>query len=190
MIKDIDEIDDEYLYNSVLKTYVKGIISGYPDGSFSGDRILSRAEASSVIVRLIDKNSRIKKNLEKNSFFALEVLNLVNIERQNTGIDQLVFCEDLNSIANLKSKDMSDYDYFSHESPNYGSFFDMLKDRNIDYTTAGENIAMGQSSPKEVVSAWMNSPGHKRNILNPNFNKIGIGVYFGDRIYWTQAFTN
>lgn len=194
MIKDIDEINDESLYNSVLTTYVKGIISGYPDGSFSGNRNLSRAEASSIILRLIDKNSRIKQNLEKNSKkispFALEVLNLVNIERQNVGIHKLTFCEDLNSVANLKANDMSSYNYFSHESPNYDSFFDVLKDRNIEYTTAAENIAVGQQTPEEVVNDWMNSPEHKAHILNPDFNKTGIGTSSGDKIYWTIVFTD
>ncbi len=189
-IKDIHKINDKSLYDCVLKTYVKGIISGYPDGSFSGDNYLSRAEASTVIVRVIDESSRVKQTINKNTDFANEVLNLVNNERVKEGIHKLEFCEDLNSVANLKSKDMAIYNYFSHNSPNYGSLFDMLKKRDIKYMAAGENIAMGQKTPKQVVEAWMNSPGHRQNILNSNYNKIGIGVYIGDRIYWTQAFTS
>lgn len=189
-IKDIHKINDTDLYDCVLKTYVKGIISGYPDGSFSGDNYLSRAEASTVIVRIINKDSRVEQELNKSESFAEEVLELVNMERNKRDIGNLIFSEDLNSVANLKSQDMATYNYFDHNSPNYGSLFDMLRKRNIGYGFAGENIAMGQRTPESVVDAWMNSPGHKRNILNPNYNKIGIGVYIGDRIYWTQAFTD
>lgn len=189
-IKDIHKINDENLYNCVLNTYVKGIISGYPDGRFAGDNFLSRAEASSVIVRVIDKDSRIKQNLDQTAAFADDVLRIVNKERNKNGLSVLQFCKNLNSVANLKSKDMATYNYFDHVSPNYGNLFDILKEKNIAYKTGGENIAAGHTTPQQVVDAWMNSPGHRKNILNPNYNKTGIGVYFGDRIYWTQNFTN
>lgn len=189
-IKDIHKINDENLYNSVLNTYVKGIISGYPDGSFAGNNFLSRAEASSVIVRVIDKDSRIKQNLDQAISFADDVLRIVNKERNKEGLSKLEFCKNLNSVANLKSKDMSTYNYFDHVSPNHGNLFDILKKKNIDYRAGGENIAVGHTSPKQVVEAWMNSPGHRRNILNANYNKTGIGIYVGDRIYWTQNFTD
>lgn len=210
IIVDIDKIVDKDLYNSVLTTYTKGILSGYPDGRFLGDRHLSRAEASTVIVRVINKDSRVKPNLDKSELdkpkldkpnvnkpeldnqdsFSKQVLKLVNIERKKEGIHQLKLSNELNSISILKSQDMNDYGYFSHTSPNYGSPFDLLRAENVKYNTAGENIALGQRTPKQVVSAWMNSPGHRRNILNPAFNKMGIGVYFGNSVYWTQIFTN
>lgn len=190
-IKDLNKIKDRNLHNAVLNTYVKGIISGYPDGTFSGERSLSRAEASSVIVRLIDSSSRTGQNLKpKDTTFAKEVLNLVNIERKKNNLNSLKFSDNLNSIADLKSKDMATNKYFDHNSPNYGSLFDMLKSRRIDYSAAGENIAMGQTTPKQVVDDWMKSPGHRKNILNPNFNKMGLGVYSANSTYWTQAFTN
>lgn len=194
-IKDIDKIVDKNKDTYVLKTYVKGIISGYPDGSFLGDRNLSRAEASTVVVRVINKNARtkpdlIKSNLDNDNTFANQVLKLVNIEREKRGIHPLKLSKDLNSVANLKSQDMNDFGYFDHHSPNYGSPFDMLKKENINYNTAGENIALGQRTSDQVVSAWMNSPGHRDNILSNNFNKMGVGVCFGNRVYWTQIFTN
>lgn len=189
-IKDIHKIHDENLYTCVLNTYVKGIISGYPDGSFSGDNFLSRAEASSVIVRVIDENSRIEQIPDKSSSFANDVLTIVNQERNKEGLSGLEFCPALNSVANLKSQDMSAHNYFDHISPNYGNLFDILKKRNINYSYGGENIAVGHTSPKEVVHAWMNSPGHRKNILNPNYQKTGIGVCFGNKVYWTQNFTN
>ena len=70
---------------------------------------------------------------------------------------------------------MQTKNYFSHTSPTYGSPFDMMKAYGISYKSAGENIAMGQRSPEEVVQAWMNSQGHRENIMNPNFTHIGVG---------------
>ena len=96
-------------------------------------------------------------------------------------------CADLSRIARLKSSDMRDNKYFSHTSPTYGTPFQMMKDFGIRYRTAGENIAMGQRTPSEVVSAWMNSPGHRANILNASYTRIGVG-YVSDGNYWTQMF--
>ena len=82
---------------------------------------------------------------------------------------------------------MQTKNYFSHTSPTYGSPFDMMKAYGISYKSAGENIAMGQRSPEEVVQAWMNSQGHRENIMNANFTHIGVGhVTTGN--YWTQMF--
>ena len=85
---------------------------------------------------------------------------------------------------------MIDKNYFDHTSPTYGSPFDMMKQFGISYKSAGENIAMGQNSPKEVVTAWMNSPGHRANILNSSFTDIGVGIAKNSSgsIYWTQMF--
>ena len=88
-------------------------------------------------------------------------------------------------MAHEKSRDMSANNYFSHTSPTYGSPFDMMKKYGITYRYAGENIAMGQQTPEEVVKAWMNSAGHRANILNANYNYIGVG-YVSQGNYWTQ----
>ena len=81
---------------------------------------------------------------------------------------------------------------FSHTRPNGTSFATAIREQGISYRTAGENIAYGQRSPEEVVEAWMNSEGHRANILNANFNKIGVGYYQNNRgvKYWSQEFTN
>ncbi|MBO1915365.1 hypothetical protein J4G37_62370, partial [Microvirga sp. 3-52] len=89
--------------------------------------------------------------------------------------------------ARAKSKDMSSKGYFSHTSPTYGSPFDQMKQFGVSYSAAGENIAMGQRTPAEVVKAWMDSPGHRENILKPGFTHIGIG-YDSNGNYWTQQF--
>ncbi|MPN28838.1 hypothetical protein SDC9_176283 [bioreactor metagenome] len=82
---------------------------------------------------------------------------------------------------------MHDKRYFAHQSPTYGSPFDMMKQFGISYRAAGENIAMGYSSAAAVVEGWMNSPGHRANILNASFTHIGVG-YYAEGHYWTQMF--
>lgn len=119
------------------------------------------------------------------SSFANQVVSLVNQERAKAGLKPLVIDNALTAMALDKAKDMSNNKYFSHTSPTYGSPFDMMKSYGIRYTYAGENIAMGQRSPQEVMNAWMNSPGHRQNILSPNYTKIGVG-YFNN--YWVQEF--
>ena len=82
---------------------------------------------------------------------------------------------------------MHDKGYFSHTSPTYGSPFDMMKQFGITYRTAGENIAMGYPTAEAVVDGWMNSEGHRANILNASFTEIGVG-YVADGNYYTQMF--
>ncbi|MED3661990.1 SafA/ExsA family spore coat assembly protein [Ureibacillus sp. FSL K6-8385] len=116
-----------------------------------------------------------------------EVIRLVNVERAKAGLPALQYDWELARVAKHKSQDMHDKKYFSHTSPTYGSPFDMMKSYGIKYRSAGENIAMGQSTPQQVVNAWMNSSGHRANILNKNFTHIGVG-YVKDGHYWTQMF--
>jgi uncharacterized YkwD family protein len=116
---------------------------------------------------------------------AAEVVDLVNQERLQVGLKPLVVHTNLTNMAKNKAIDMFKNNYFSHTSPKYGSPFDMMDLYNITYRYAGENIAKGQQSAKEVVKAWMDSPGHKANILNKNFGLIGVGYYNG---YWVQEF--
>ena len=82
---------------------------------------------------------------------------------------------------------MRDNKYFSHTSPTYGTPFQMIKSFGITYRSAGENIARGQTTPKKVVDAWMNSSGHRANILNASYTHIGVG-YASYGHYWTQMF--
>ncbi|MDR0880764.1 MAG: CAP domain-containing protein [Clostridioides sp.] len=119
-----------------------------------------------------------------------QVLDIVNAERAKSGLKALTLDAKLSEVATLKSQDMINKNYFDHNSPTYGSPFDMMKKYGITYQTAGENIAMGQKSPQEVMTAWMNSEGHRKNILTSNFTKIGVGVAknANGTIYWTQMF--
>jgi len=120
------------------------------------------------------------------SQYAAQVINLVNQERAKAGLKALKTDSKLTAVAQAKAKDMYDNNYFSHTSPTYGSPFDMMKKFGVSFNYAGENIASGQRTPQEVMNAWMNSPGHKANILNPNFTSIGVAYYNGK---WVQEFT-
>jgi uncharacterized YkwD family protein len=121
------------------------------------------------------------------SVYEQKVVDLTNQERAKNGLPALKVDLTLSKMAREKSRDMSANGYFSHTSPTYGSPFDMMKKYGISYRYAGENIAMGQRTPEEVVKAWMNSEGHRKNILSPNFNYIGVG-YVSQGNYWTQEF--
>ena len=121
------------------------------------------------------------------SDYEKEVVELINEIRKEYGLSELKINTELCAVARAKSKDMKDNNYFSHTSPTYGSPFDMMKTFGISYRTAGENIAMGYSTPKAVVNAWMNSEGHRANILNGSYKEIGMG-HVSSGNYWTQMF--
>ena len=104
-----------------------------------------------------------------------ETLDLINAKRAEAGLSPLKIDSELQNVARAKAQDMVDNNYFSHTSPTYGSPFDMMKSFGIKYKAAGENIA-GNSSNSGAVNAWMNSEGHRANILSNNYNYTGLGV--------------
>ncbi|WP_018931785.1 CAP domain-containing protein [Gracilibacillus lacisalsi] len=116
-----------------------------------------------------------------------KVVELTNQARSENGADSLKFDHELANVAQTKSEDMAERDYFSHTSPQYGSPFDMLQEFGVDYTKASENIAAGQESAEEVVQAWLDSEGHRKNLLDPEVTHIGVG-FATDGNYWTQLF--
>lgn len=124
------------------------------------------------------------------SAFAQEVVNLVNDERSKYGLSALSSQNALlNSAAYTRAWEQAEV--FSHTRPNGTSWTTVLKDNGINYSNAGENVAYGQPTPKDVMEAWMNSSGHRENILNPNYSKIGVGVYSNNNtLYWAQIFIN
>lgn len=119
-----------------------------------------------------------------------EVLTLVNQERAKVGLRSLEMDWELQRVARTKSQDMAQKNYFSHQSPTYGSPFDMMKQFGIQFSSAGENIASGQRTPQEVMQSWMKSPGHRENILKPEYTHLGVGYYRGGSYghMWTQMF--
>lgn len=118
-----------------------------------------------------------------------QMLNLVNQERAKAGLQPLKADLELTKLARLKSQDMINKNYFDHNSPTYGSPFQMMKQFGITYKTAGENIA-GNQTVERAHTALMNSAGHRANILNPNYTHIGIGIQNGGNygMMFTQMF--
>ena len=137
-----------------------------------------------------ESDSQKSENTTAEMTQAEAVLKLVNAERSKAGLQPLTLSDKLTNIAYTKAKDMADKGYFSHESPTYGSPFDMLKQFGVSYSYAGENIAAGQKTAEEVMNSWMNSSGHKANILNKNYTQIGVGFYRGGQYgtEWVQLF--
>ena len=119
-----------------------------------------------------------------------QVFELVNKERAARGLSLLKYNYELARMARIKSQDMIDRKYFAHESPTYGSPFKMMESFGFKFSSAGENIAYGQKTAAEVMNAWMNSAGHKANILSETYTTIGVGVAktAGGTLYWTQEF--
>ena len=125
------------------------------------------------------------------SDFQAQVVKLVNQERAERGLSPLSSSAKLSQVATVKSQDMATNNYFSHTSPTYGSPFQMLGQFGVSYSYAGENIAMGQTTPQQVMQSWMNSEGHKANILSADFTTIGVGIAKNAKgqLIWTQLFT-
>lgn len=130
-------------------------------------------------------------SISKQNVYELETFFSVNKYRSSYGKKELALNPTLSNVAREKSRDMLVKNYFDHTSPTYGSPFDMMKQFGISYTSAGENIAAGYTTTSAVMTGWMNSPGHKANILSDNFTQIGVGYIKGAtgyKTYWTQMF--
>ena len=121
--------------------------------------------------------------------FAEQVVKLVNEERAKAGLNPVSLDKEIEAAALIRAKEIQSS--FSHTRPNGSSFSTVLKEQGIRYSGAGENIAWGQISPEAVMEAWMNSDGHRANILNPKFTKLGVGYDQSakGRNYWVQLFT-
>jgi uncharacterized protein YkwD len=123
------------------------------------------------------------------SSFVSQVLTLTNQERAKAGCKALTTSAALTTAAQAHSVDMAAKNYFSHDSQDGRSPFDRMKTAGYDFSAAAENIATGQQTPASVMHAWMNSAGHKANILNCTYTQIGIGYATGNGSpYWTQDF--
>lgn len=154
----IIQTDNDYV-GAVSKKYVKAI---YPSSSNNTSGGTSSGSSSNTTTTSMTSDEQ-------------EVFNLINKQRANNGLKALQVDTGAQKVARVKAEDMVTNNYFSHNSPTYGSPFDMLKSFKVSYKTAGENIA-ANSSNSAAVTAWMNSSGHKANILNSNFTYTGVGV--------------
>ena len=121
-----------------------------------------------------------------------EVLRLVNAEREKAGIQPLALDTQLCAAASQRAKEL--VESFEHVRPDGSAITTVLEENGCQYTKMGENIAAGQATPEDVVASWMDSQGHRENILNPDYAKLGVGYYkddAGDYVYyWVQLFTD
>lgn len=192
------DIQPNHLFYADIQALVANKITvGYPDGTFKAGNAMKRAEFSAFLARALDERFResvqikpVTPELEEITQFEQQVLDLTNAEREKRGLSPLQLDEETQKVARSKSEDMRDQQYFAHTSPTYGSPFEMMSEFGITYRTAGENIAAGQTSASEVVEDWMNSEGHRKNILNPDYTHLGVGYAKGGSMqhYWTQMF--
>lgn len=191
-IKAFTDVSASQWYYSYVDTLVhNGITTGTTKTKFSPNQNVDRVQMAVFIYRIQNAEGPASPGIPAGeSAMMTEVLNLVNQERAKVGAPAVKLHKGLQDAALLKSKDMADKNYFSHQSPTYGSPFDLIKARGISYTAAGENIAAGQRSAESVMNSWMNSPGHKANILNKDYTHLGVGIYKGGSygIYHTQLF--
>ena len=138
--------------------------------------------------------ARAQINTVTYSAYANEVLRLVNIERANVGVAPLVLDEALCNAANMRAIEMDCTGVFEHKRPNGNSCFEVYDICNVEWQSAcGENIAVGQATPEDVMKSWLSSAGHKANILSPEKKKMGLGYSEGlsngqYRGYWAQEF--
>ena len=134
-------------------------------------------------------SAKISNNTQTNNSYQQQVIDLVNKERKAAGLSALTTTSKLESAAMHRAKEI--VKTFSHTRPDGTSFYTVLEEYGITYNACGENIAWGQRTPEEVMNDWMNSEGHRRNIMSSNYNKIGIGYYVvNNTAYWVQIFTN
>lgn len=156
----IVQVEGDYI-GAVSKKYIKPI---YPQTSGATGNTATQKNNTTNNTQTSQMNSDEQ-----------EVFNLVNKQRTDNGLSALKNDDEVQKIARIKAQDMVNNNYFSHQSPTYGSPFDMMKSFKITYKSAGENIA-ANSSNSGAVTAWMNSSGHRANILNSSYNYTGIGV--------------
>lgn len=161
------QLDSNYI-GAVSKKYIKPIYPNTGTGTGSNNNDSN------------NNNSNNTTNTTSLTSDEWEVFNLINQQRSQNGLSPLKIDYEVQRVARIKAQDMVNNNYFSHTSPTYGSPFNMLNNFKVSYRTAGENIA-GNSSNSAAVTAWMNSSGHKANILNSSFNYTGIGVINGSK---------
>lgn len=194
------------LHSYVTTIAEVGISVGYSPLQFAPKTSVTRAQMAAFLDRAMQFNGNRNKGVIKydtaNKTYidttlplvnevAKQTARLVNLERAKEGRSTLEIEAPLSKIATIKAEDMNKNDYFDHKSPTYGDPWDMAEHFGYTYSRFGENIAYGQETPEEVVKAWMNSPGHKSNILSHSYTNIGVGIAKDEngRIYWVHMFS-
>lgn len=182
----LQQIYESYLakYPDHGPTLKPGASAGEESGSGNAGSSESSSDSSS------DNNQPSVSVSQTVSGKQAQVVNLVNKERESRGLSPLATDIKLQKLAQMKAEDMAKKGYFSHTSPTYGSAFDMMAQYGLSYRTAGENIAKGQKTAESVMNGWMNSQGHRANILSNSYMKVGVGYATDEKgtPYWVQMF--
>lgn len=186
-----------YKYDTAKKKYVKlkdvkGTKLSVKVSNYGDYKFLVRSLDKKNGKYILGNYSSVKATVKDLSSLSAEeaVAELVNSERRAAGKSALTLDSKLCEAAEIRAKEIADY--FSHTRPDGSACFTVLDELGIRYGAAGENIAAGQRSPQEVMGDWMNSSGHKQNILSGNYSKIGVGLYKskdGFGYYWVQIFS-
>lgn len=167
----------------IAKCLVKGL-SLDQSADFNQDGKIDIRDAASISMILTKSKVKTAVSVEE------EILVLVNQERAKVGVAPLTLDSSLNATAAVRAKEASDV--FSHTRPNGKSCFTILSEHNLSYTTCGENLAAGNSTAKDTVTQWVNSPGHYANMINPDFTEMGVALYSDPSsdygYYWVQIF--
>lgn len=205
--KSYKDIPDNYWAKNYIESLSDvNMMNGTSRTTFSPKRYVSRAEIAMLIMRGKDFENKVE-NLQiaydylakdyistenSHTSYVNEVVKLVNEEREKKGLNPLKVDVKLNQLAVIKAQDMINRHYFDHQSPFYGNPWDMATLFDYSYTSFGENIARNFTSPKEVISAWMASLGHKENILRDTYTNIGVGIKVDNEgdYYWVQLFSS
>lgn len=189
--------------NGWAKPYVEilvanGVTTGTSARKYSPDRTVTRQQMAIFIYRTLHKGEEIitpppSGNPEETTdkLRAAELLKLVNAERVKNDLKPLLYDANIENVATIKAKDMKTNNYFDHISPTYGSPSNMLTKFGVSWTASGENIAAGYPSVSAVHKGWMNSSGHRANILSSTYTHIGFGYAEGGESYgnyWVQMF--
>ncbi len=150
------------------------------------------SEAAGATVEWDGETRTVYITAQESSFddWSKQILELTNAEREKNGLNPLEWDDSLAELAKSHCNDMIEREYFAHNTPDGKTPFERMREAGISYWSAGENIAAGQHSPEAAFEAWMNSEGHKKNILNKDFEHMGVSVVKGGKygIYWAQEF--
>lgn len=191
-----------WAYDDVQTLVSTGITTGTSKNKFSPNQAVTREQMAAFIHRTLgyldgsytppeEPPAEDPDDQAEYNQMVADILKLTNAERSKAGLPELKMHDEAQELAMIKAKDMYVNSYFDHTSPVYGSPFDMMDEAGLQYRTAGENIAAGYQSAEAVVNGWMNSPGHRANILNPEFTHLGVGYFKTDggyAHYYVQMF--
>ena len=193
-IGDFGAIPEDY-ETAVVAMYALGLLSGVNEaGDFDGSATMTRAHACVVMDGLLNLQAGQEdtESLKQEMYLdAMEdqVFSLVNQIRAASGLEPLAYNADLAAAARAHSADMLERNFFSHTNPDGADLAQRLREEGISFQSAGENIAVGYADPDDVVAGWLNSEGHRENLLGP-YREMGVGLAVGGEFgyYWTQCF--